>query len=206
MINLVECFYSIQGEGYNFGMECVFVRVSDCNLNCPWCDTDWKKANFSYNSFDEFYNANIDETNQIRNVIITGGEPTKHQEQFDCLVNGFINKGWKVHVETNGLNEIDRNDIWISTSPKIIFSALYKKKMIKRANEVRVVIDPKIDIPKQIEALRYFKNNIKADRYYLSPCEVEGKFNFDLLAIIYDVVKEEGWNISIQLHKLMKVR
>ena len=52
MLKIKEIFYSIQGEGYNSGRPCIFVRFSGCNLwsgrikdkstsPCYFCDTDF---------------------------------------------------------------------------------------------------------------------------------------------------------------------
>ena len=38
-LNIGEVFSSIQGEGYLAGRRQVFIRMTECNLNCRYCDT-----------------------------------------------------------------------------------------------------------------------------------------------------------------------
>lgn len=42
--SLVEIFSSIQGEGPLVGFRQVFIRLSSCNLDCRYCDTDFQPA------------------------------------------------------------------------------------------------------------------------------------------------------------------
>ena len=35
---LMEHFYTIQGEGYNTGKACYFLRLGGCDVGCVWCD------------------------------------------------------------------------------------------------------------------------------------------------------------------------
>jgi len=57
MLKVNETFYSLQGEGRWTGQVMFFIRLSGCNLNCSWCDTQYL----------EF---------PSKRVVITGGEPT----------------------------------------------------------------------------------------------------------------------------------
>ena len=41
-----EIFYSLQGEGKHTGHPFIFIRFSNCNLKCSFCDTEFKKVNF----------------------------------------------------------------------------------------------------------------------------------------------------------------
>jgi len=209
-INVIEIFKSIQGEGWNFGKEVVFFRIAGCNLNCPWCDTDWSIKNVKH-TFSSPARI-IDHINVyfpgVKSIIFTGGEPTKDIKQFEAIVKEFLKNDFYVMIETNGLNDIkQRKNLWVSASPKIIYHKFYQRKgIIKNADEVRVVIDPNFTTDKQIEVIRFFKKNIKCDKWFLSPCEINGKFNFIQLAEIYNILKHEDFNISVQIHKLMNVR
>ena len=39
-VQISEIFSSIQGEGYLAGRRQIFIRLSECNLDCSYCDTD----------------------------------------------------------------------------------------------------------------------------------------------------------------------
>ena len=36
-----DIFYTIQGEGSFAGTPAIFIRLSDCNLACKFCDTEF---------------------------------------------------------------------------------------------------------------------------------------------------------------------
>ncbi|MEE1189413.1 MAG: hypothetical protein UHN41_01440 [Bacteroidales bacterium] len=39
ILPVVECFYSLQGEGYNSGKSAFFIRLCGCNVKCSFCDS-----------------------------------------------------------------------------------------------------------------------------------------------------------------------
>ena len=94
-----EIFYSLQGEGWWTGTPMVFVRLSGCNLKCPWCDTDHR--NGVEMSADEIL-SKVREASQglCRRVCITGGEPLLQLDR--ALVKTLRDAGLKLHLETNG--------------------------------------------------------------------------------------------------------
>lgn len=201
-MKIVEIFKSIQGEGSNFGKQVIFIRLGNCNLKCPWCDTDWKK--YKELTIQEI-TEEISKYN-CKNVIITGGEPTI--SNLTSLLKELKNKGYWIAIETNGTNNIDYEYIdYIATSPKFIYGSNIVK--LNEANEVRIVVDTE----SKIDFLNFcidIKNKIKANKYFLSPVEIDGEFkNLELLGEIKQKLKERGaeeWEISIQLHKLMKIQ
>ena len=48
-VDIKEIFESIQGEGPYIGVNQLFIRFSDCNLHCKYCDTDFKSELKTYN-------------------------------------------------------------------------------------------------------------------------------------------------------------
>jgi len=115
-----EIFHSLQGEGYWAGTPMFFVRLSGCNLSCPWCDTDHNIGKImSERDILNILDKLQDETSGvfITRVCITGGEPTIHDLASLCKALG---EWYSLHLETNGtraLVEQERFD-WVTVSPK----------------------------------------------------------------------------------------
>lgn len=201
ILKVVEIFHSIQGEGRNTGRSAVFVRLSNCNKNCWYCDTDWSIG--TEMSADEIlkevqkYSSPNDYPNNL--IIWTGGEPTMQ------LNNQILDVFFEYYncIETNGTNPVPENIEYISCSPKVSPEIL--KKNFKTVNEFRYPIGEGFEIP-TIASLP------PADNYYVSPLflgEEKKRFNPDEKNINYciEFVKNNPeWKISIQLHKYLNVR
>ena len=93
--NICEVFSSIQGEGDTVGVPSVFVRFSNCNLACPFCDSKYAKDGKSV-AISGLVNKIFDEMSRppIRNIVFTGGEPFTHKDFFYILAMCFKRKNY----------------------------------------------------------------------------------------------------------------
>ncbi|HDR0966835.1 TPA: 7-carboxy-7-deazaguanine synthase QueE [Pasteurella multocida] len=196
---IVEIFESLQGEGFNTGMPSIFVRFGKCNLACPWCDTP-------YNQYTTWTLSQIVQkvrSFSAKNIIITGGEPTI-VPKIGVLLDALKADGYFLAIETNGLKSIPNQIDYIATSPKRLYQHKYQQKCIPFAHEVRIVVDENV-----IAFCEQIEQQIRADHYYLSPCEVNGEMN--LLETITQIgqlnqrVNKPKWQLSIQTHKLIGI-
>lgn len=196
---IVEIFESLQGEGFNTGLPCIFVRLGKCNLACPWCDTNYEQ----YEKWTvEAILARV-ESYTAKNVIITGGEPTMYAN-LGILLDALKARGYWLAIETNGLKSVPTQIDYIATSPKRMYQEKYLRECIPFAHEVRIVVDDEVqDFCEQIES------QIQAERYYLSPCEIEGKMNLletiTQLGILNQRPNKPKWQLSIQTHKIIGI-
>lgn len=133
--NLLEIFSSVQGEGKYLGCRQIFVRLADCNLNCAYCDTDCRRADYCKvetaagsatfrdvkNPLDSAQVAEVikqfSDAAPTQAISFTGGEPLLHWQfirDVACAVDGL---GLKIFLETNGtlyaelVNVLDAIDI-----------------------------------------------------------------------------------------------
>jgi len=198
-LNVVEIFHSIQGEGRNVGRSAVFVRLSDCNLNCDFCDTDWSTGQTMtpLEILEEVrkYSSAADYPNNL--LIWTGGEPTLQlTNEIIAVFSDYYNC-----IETNGTNEVPSNIDYISCSPKVIPS----KIKLKFADEFRYPIEVGGKVP-EIDELPLAQN------YYVSPLfsgKVHEKMEANAANIAYCInfVNEHPqWKLSVQIHKFLNVR
>lgn len=120
-----EIFHSLQGEGVSAGKPSVFVRLSQCNLHCVWCDTaytwnflgtefthrdDAPGAPHKFDRRQETLDRSVEElaehlTGQpCRRIIITGGEPLLQQRELGELIQRLkdADRSFYIEIETNG--------------------------------------------------------------------------------------------------------
>lgn len=116
---VTEIFSSIQGEGPYVGVRQIFLRLPNCNLRCPYCDTAtilsqhmrmetvpgsgiFRKSEnpILINTLIEFvqsYDFAIHHS-----ISITGGEPLLWGNELQVLLPLLKETGIKIYLETNG--------------------------------------------------------------------------------------------------------
>jgi hypothetical protein len=107
-----ETFISLQGEGHFTGTPAFFLRLSGCNLQCPFCDTNHQA--FREMSEDEIVREAS--RGKPRHIVITGGEPALQLTQ--SLVDKLHEAGFFIQVETNGTLPLPEGIDWVTCSPK----------------------------------------------------------------------------------------
>ena len=120
MPNLIEIFSSVQGEGKYVGCRQIFVRSADCNLNCAYCDTNFKRADFcnvetfaGSMTFEKIKNPvdaaqvaeiikNFSSQVPTHSVSFTGGEPLLNWKFIREVAEKIKPSELKIFLETNG--------------------------------------------------------------------------------------------------------
>ncbi len=199
---VVEIFESLQGEGSNTGLEAVFLRLGGCNLDCPWCDTDWRR----WERLDLGEVVRRVTAHRARALILTGGEPLACAGLGPLLAR-LKGLGYWIAAETNGVlappEEWRRQIDFLAVSPKARYAGRYDEaRMVRQADEVRVVVDGDV-----ADFCRDMRRRIAAPRYFLSPCARGGGANvaetMRLLGVLNrDVPPGGNWLLSVQAHKL----
>jgi len=188
-----EIFYSLQGEGANFGKPFFFVRLSECNLTCNFCDTEF--MGYNEYSLEEIVSIIKQLNNNCKNILWTGGEPSLQLNEE--IIDFFKSKNFYNAIETNGTNKLPKNLDWISISPKVSEHVLKKNFQNIKVNEIRYPIHKNKSLPKP---------SIEADFYFLSPIFQGDKIDLENLNYCIMLCKEfPKWRLSIQMHKILKI-
>ena len=191
MLNIVEIFYSIQGEGKFSGYPCTFVRLHGCNLDCSFCDEPLHKGAYESKTNKEVIQ--MIKGSSSKYVVITGGEPSLND------INDFIDtlhvEGLHVAVETNGYKfENIKNADWITYSPKDLNSL-----HVEGFSEYKFVVEKNSDIGKI--------TSINSEKpIYIQPINFKDSVNKENTDFCIKLVKEHPhMRLSVQLHKYLGV-
>ena len=186
MLEVVERFVSINGEGAHAGELAVFIRFKGCNLCCSYCDTAWA----------------------VRNVTLTGGEPLL-QKDIEPLVAAL--KDCRVEIETNGsvpfsrLAEIEHRPVF-TMDYKLPGSGMENHMntanfaLLNSHDSVKFVVGSEEDLNRAAEIIDRFKL-IDRCHVYFSP--VFGKIEPARIVEFMTERNLNGVRIQLQLHKFI---
>lgn len=199
-LDIFKIFKTIQGEGPLVGSPAIFVRLSGCNLTCKFCDTDFEDFNRkSYNQIIE--EIKLLAKNQIKLIVITGGEPFR--QNINPLCEKLLNYNFQVQIETNGSFYRTINPkVMIICSPKIFNKKyLIHPKMLDRIDYFKFLISNHLEDYQNIP--NNFKNN---NNIYLQAMdEYDINKNQANQKLCNDLAKKYNHRISIQLHKILNI-
>ncbi|HNQ68503.1 MAG TPA: 7-carboxy-7-deazaguanine synthase QueE [Bacteroidales bacterium] len=195
-IPVLEEFYSVQGEGFNTGKAAYFIRIGGCDLGCRWCDSKetWKPEIHQFVLISEI----IDRVKQTSadTIVVTGGEPLIYN--FDKFCELAHQKGLVLMLETCGAHDFSGMWDWICLSPKK--QKPPKSEYYQLANELKVIIYDEDDFLWAEDCANKISNNCVL---YLQP--EWSRFDKIGKKVVEYVKSNTKWNISVQVHKFLKI-
>lgn len=202
-----EVFATLQGEGAQAGTPAVFLRFAGCNLGydiCPWCDTDWVKAQWTLDLDDT-----LDAVRRTAEegfggerpgllLVATGGEPSL---QFDrALSDALRARGYRITMESNGSRPVDRSLVdWLTVSPK---QAEFAQK---EGDELKLLFTGAAapGITPDVDAVRRIAEGTRFGQYFLQPVDVPALGGPNYAETIAAVMRlGPPWRLSVQTHKV----
>jgi len=201
-----ELFYSLQGESSYAGRPCVFIRLTGCNLRCSYCDT-----RYAYEEgMDRELDLIIDQVSSYRCplVEITGGEPLI-QEETPALILRLLERNFKVLLETNGSQNIQRVDdrcikvvdLKCPSSGMEARNDLENLKKLGSNDELKFVIGDRIDFEYAKGILDEYQKFFSA----MNPVHFSPVFGMLEPKLLAQWILEEHLEVRLQLplHKIL---
>lgn len=196
-----ETFISLQGEGYFTGTPAFFLRLSGCNLKCPFCDT-------KHQSFTEMTEEEIvveASRHKPRHIVITGGEPAL--QLTPSLIDKLHEAGFFIQVETNGTLPLPEGIDWVTCSPKA--APLYLPPEGEYPHELKFLFKGDGTDPDDIlKSFPPFGGDGGGLRLYLQPLDTgDAERNRAILRATIDyILQHPKWSLSLQTHKMIGIR
>ncbi len=221
MLDVVEVFPTIQGEGPFAGRPAIFIRLAGCNLQCPLCDTDYTSERMTLDVVQLMVMlAAARRECEADLVVITGGEPFR--QNLTPLLRNLLAAGYHPQIETNGTIfpgvEFYREffgRITIICSPKTpqIAEGWLPSTLISHFKYVLSAdaVDPQDGLPTSALGMaappfRYNNSELRGfyGQVYLQPCD-DGdplKNAANQRTVVASCMKH-GYILCLQLHKIV---
>lgn len=217
-----EIFYTVQGEGPRTGVPTIFLRVSGCNLNCKWCDTQYT---WNWDVFDqdsEQLKMPIEEVvekilkTDCKSLVITGGEPTLQSNALCEMIDLLRTKGtYFIEMETNG-SKVPSDELYsrvdeFNVSPKLEHSGNTKanrdnpEAIAKHLEGGKSVFKFVIATPTDVAEVQELqaRHNIPNEKIYLMPEGIKPEQVIEKMKWLVELCKESGYNLCTRLHVII---
>jgi len=187
-LKVKDIFYSLQGEGGRQGAASIFIRLSGCNLQCAYCDTDFEGGEKL--SLGQILL--IIRQFPCQWIVWTGGEPTL--QLTDKCLQFFKLAGYFQAIESNGSKPLSKLLNYTVVSPKSSLNEIVENN--PQVDEIRYpvkegdVIPPIETFP---DAMFYFLSPILTE----NPEETKANINY----CVEQVKLNPQWRLSLQVHK-----
>lgn len=188
MLKINEIFNSFQSEGIYANIPATFIRLSGCNLNCNFCDTN----------FNDYFELDIKDI-KINNplLVITGGEPLLQYKELKKLIKKITVD--YIQIETNGTIQKPILPITYVISPKNNIENIFNYYKDYDNTYFKFIIKNKKDL-QEIETILN-KNNY-TDTIWLQP---EYNHVNTIIKEILNYKPKINYKLSFQTHKYVGV-
>lgn len=218
-----EMYHTLQGEGSQVGRAAVFLRFSGCNLwtgreagrekaVCKFCDTQFVgtdgEGGGRFKTAEEVSEAVARAWSEAvacdtnRYVVCTGGEPCLQLDEK--LVVELHRQNFEVGVETNGTLNVPAGVDWICVSPKA-GSELRQT----HGDELKLVYPQMENRPEDFEHLDFKHFFLSPRDLSFEPSSYEDERHPAISpteACIDYCLKNPQWRLSLQTHKILKLK
>ena len=199
-----EVYRSLQGEGIQAGLPCVFVRLTACHLRCSYCDTPHAFHRGEAVGLEGLVDRTLALARPGDLIEVTGGEPLLQDEALPLMAR-LADSGHEVLLETSGacdIGPVDPRvriilDLKTPGSGEASANRWENLARLKPADEVKVVVCDREDFDWAVGKIR--------EHRLLERCPVllAPAFGRVSAAELADWILESGLPIrlQVQLHK-----
>lgn len=199
---IVETFASIQGEGRWTGTPMYFIRFAGCPVSRDGVCTSWDGHPFQCDTdiqVRERLSAQelVSRAAGWERICFTGGEPLVHD--LTPLMLALHEETFRIfHIETSGIITayLPQLQTWLTVSPK---DGYFLSPLV---NELKVLVGKETDMSALDHAFRDY-----VPLTYVQP--IGNKDSWDMENVqrcIAFVLEHPEYKLSVQLHKVLKVR